>query len=116
MAPTCWPTTATRAHRSSARPRTTARCCRRCRAATTPPPRPRTRAEAAMATRQFLWIVWPAFLAACLLQALVFALVDPHDVQWLHGSMAWSRQAVYAAAFFAFWGISMAACALTTLL
>ncbi|MBK0393907.1 hypothetical protein [Ramlibacter algicola] len=69
-----------------------------------------------MLARKMLWIAWPAFLAACLLQALVFALVDPHDVQWLHGTLAWSRQAVHAVAFFAFWVISMGACALTTLL
>ena len=69
-----------------------------------------------MVARKMLWIAWPAFLAACLLQGLVFALVDPQDVQWLHGTLAWSRQAIYAAAFFAFWAIGMAACSLTTLL
>lgn len=69
-----------------------------------------------MSTRNALWIAWPAFLAACLLQGLVFALVDPQDVRWLHGTLGWSRQAVYAAGFFAFWAIGLVACALTATL
>jgi hypothetical protein len=66
--------------------------------------------------RQLMWIVWPAFLAACVLELLVFALVDPLEVHWSGQALGWSRQAVYTAAFFAFWLASMGACALSTLL
>jgi hypothetical protein len=69
-----------------------------------------------MLERKVLWIAWPAFLAACLLQAVVFAFVDPLELQWFDEALAWSRQAVYAAAFFAFWAIAIGACALTALL
>ncbi|MFN5350407.1 MAG: hypothetical protein ACK5A0_12870 [Polaromonas sp.] len=57
-----------------------------------------------------LWVLitWPAFLAACLLEALVFAAVDPSEVHWLGQTVQPSRQAVYTAAFFSFWAIAMA--------
>jgi hypothetical protein len=69
-----------------------------------------------MLIRKLLWILWPAFLGACLLQLVVFALVDPQEVQWLHEGLGLSRQAVYAAGFFTFWAVCIAACSLTTLL
>ncbi|MBA4328088.1 MAG: hypothetical protein C0428_07660 [Polaromonas sp.] len=68
-----------------------------------------------MSGRKIMSIAWPAFLGACLLELLVFGLVDPQNVH-LPGPTAWSRQAVYTAAFFAFWGVCMASSALTALL
>ena len=69
-----------------------------------------------MWTQRLMWIAWPAFLAACLLEMLVFALVDPGDLQWAGQPLALSRQGVYTLAFFAFWGVTGVASALTTLL
>lgn len=69
-----------------------------------------------MPGRKIMAIVWPAFLAACLLELLVFALVDPRDVHLAGQTPGWSGQAIYTAAFFAFWGVCMAASALTVLL
>jgi hypothetical protein len=57
-------------------------------------------------------VVWPAFLAASLLEALVFALVDPGELHWPGQWGQPSRQAVYAMAFFAFWIITMACSAM----
>ena len=68
-----------------------------------------------MAAR-LMWIAWPAFLAACALELLVFALVDPAELAWAGEPLRWSRQAVHTIAFFAFWLVSLGACALTTLL
>lgn len=68
-----------------------------------------------MANR-LMWIAWPAFLAACALELLVFAFVDPQELQWSGHALGWSRQAVYTLGFFAFWLVAMGACALTTLL
>jgi hypothetical protein len=65
---------------------------------------------------RMMCIAWPAFLAACVLELLVFAFFDPLDLQWAGQALAWSRQAVYTAAFFAFWGVCTGACALTSLL
>lgn len=69
-----------------------------------------------MPGRTLLGIAWPAFLAACMLQAVVFALVDPHEVHWVGHELAWSRQAVYAAGFFVFWLAAALSSALTLLL
>jgi hypothetical protein len=68
-----------------------------------------------MVTRM-IWIAWPAFLAACLLELMVFAVVDPLELQWSGQNLGWSRQSAYTLAFFAFWLVSAGACALTTLL
>ncbi len=53
-------------------------------------------------------VAWPAFLGACLLEAAVFAVVDPLELSWAGGPLGWSRQAVYTAAFFLFWAICLA--------
>jgi hypothetical protein len=69
-----------------------------------------------MKLQRWMWITWPAFLLACLLEMLVFALVDPQDLHWFGQPVALSRQTVYTLAFFAFWAVSMVASGLTTLL
>ncbi|HEY0200086.1 MAG TPA: hypothetical protein VGC24_00160 [Burkholderiaceae bacterium] len=61
-------------------------------------------------------IAWPAFLAACVLEMLVFALVDPHDLRWLGQPLEWPRQAIYTLAFLAFWVVAIGLGALTALL
>lgn len=66
--------------------------------------------------RQRLQVAWPAFMAACVMEVLVFALVDPQDLYWSGQVLAVSRQTVYTAGFFAFWAIGAAACAMTALL
>ena len=69
-----------------------------------------------MQPQKLMWITWPAFLAACVLELVVFAFVDPTELEWAGHPLAWSRQGIYTAAFFVFWTISLAACWLTTLL
>ena len=69
-----------------------------------------------MLAQRLMWIAWPAFLLAGVLEMLVFALVDPQDMHWMGQPLDWSRQAVYTLSFFAFWGVTMLSSALTTLL
>ena len=69
-----------------------------------------------MWTQRLMWIAWPAFLMACGIEMLVFAVVDPEDLQWFGQPLAFSRQAVYTLAYFLFWILTMASGALTTLL
>lgn len=69
-----------------------------------------------MQNHKWMWVVWPAFLVAAGLEMLVFAVVDPNDLQWFGQPLALSRQAVYTLAFFAFWGLAMVSSALSVLL
>ena len=57
-----------------------------------------------------LQILWPAFIAAGVLELLVFAHVDPADVRSIAGApVELSRQAVYTLSFFGFWAVTAAA-------
>ena len=69
-----------------------------------------------MWTSRLMRIVWPAFLSACALELVVFALVDPLELRWSGHPIAGSRQAVYSAAFFIFWLAGLLSAALATLL
>ncbi len=69
-----------------------------------------------MRMKRLMWVVWPAFLVAGLLEMLVFALVDPQDLHWAGQSLEWSNQAVYSGAFFLFWLLAILSSALTALL
>ena len=67
-------------------------------------------------SRHLMTVVWPGFLVACLLELLVFALVDPQDVRWVGHQVTLPREAVYTLAFFVFWVMAMLSSALTALL
>ena len=63
--------------------------------------------------KKWMLVVWPAFLAACGLEMVVFALFDPHDLQgWVRG-WGLGRQAIYTLAFFTFWTIATSSSWLT---
>lgn len=67
--------------------------------------------------RHALRILWPAFMAAGVLEMLVFAVVDPGQLHGVGGSpIEWSAQAVYTVTFLLFWGTISIAGAITTLL
>lgn len=72
--------------------------------------------EKYMLAKRMMWIAWPAFLVAGILEILVFGLVDPQDLHWFGHPLALSRQGVYTLAFFAFWGLAMVSSGLTMLL
>lgn len=69
-----------------------------------------------MKVQKLMWIAWPAFLVAGVLEMLVFAMVDPQDLHWQGLPLALSRQGVYTLSFFVFWGVTMLSSGLTTLL
>ena len=66
--------------------------------------------------QRLMWIGWPAFLAAGVMEVLVFAAFDPLDLHWLSHSADFSRTAIYTVAFFMFWAIFAAAGYMTMLL
>ena len=67
-------------------------------------------------TDRVMQVMWPAFIAACMLELVVFALVDPGEVHWVRRSWGWSHQAVYAGGFFVFWVICGVGSSLTAML
>ena len=69
-----------------------------------------------MLGKRLMWVIWPAFMVAGILEMVVFALVDPQDLQWAGQSLELSNQAVYTVAFFLFWMLAMVASGLTALL
>ena len=69
-----------------------------------------------MLAQRMMWIAWPAFLLAGVIEMLVFALVDPQSLHWFGQPLALSREAVYTLAFFVFWLLTMTSSALTILL
>ena len=66
--------------------------------------------------QKIMWIVWPSFLMAGVLELLVFALVDPQDMHWFGHAFEASRQAVYTLGFFVFWFLIALASAMTLFL
>ena len=69
-----------------------------------------------MLTRRLMWIAWPAFLIAGVIEMLLFAVLDPQSLQWFGQPMQWSREAIYTLAFFVIWVLTMISSALTVLL
>jgi hypothetical protein len=64
-----------------------------------------------------LQILWPAFLMAGVLEALVFVVVDPAGLRWFGAdAVDLPVQGVYSVTFFIFWSVIATAGALTHLL
>jgi hypothetical protein len=59
-------------------------------------------------SREWIAVLWPAFVAACLLEIVVFAGFDPHDFNFFGLSVEAGSDVVYSIAFFAFWAITSA--------
>ena len=69
-----------------------------------------------MLRERLMWIAWPAFLVAAVLEMMVFAVLDPETLSLFGEQVGWSRYAIYTVTFFIFWGMTMLSSALTTLL
>lgn len=51
-------------------------------------------------------VAWASFLAAGVLEALVFAVVDPAELRWFGAApVQLSAQAVYTVSFLIFWAV-----------
>lgn len=69
-----------------------------------------------MLGQRLMWVAWPAFLVAAVLEMLVFAVVDPSDFHLSGMGTGLSREGTYTVVFFVIWGFTCASSALTTLL
>ena len=67
--------------------------------------------------RLLLCVLWPAFLTAGVLDALVFAVIDPHELRWFGGALiGWTLVAIHSVTFLIFWAGISAASSMTALL
>jgi hypothetical protein len=67
--------------------------------------------------RYAMAVAWSSFLVAGVLEALVFAVVDPHDLRWFGGAQVeLSAQAIYTVSFLIFWGVIALGASLALLL
>jgi uncharacterized membrane protein YcfT len=65
---------------------------------------------------KMMWVAWPSFLMAGVMELLVFAVVDPQDMNWFGQPFEMSRQTIYTISFFVFWLVIAIAGGLTILL
>ena len=67
--------------------------------------------------KRLLSILWPAFCAAGVLDAMVFAVIDPQALRWFGGALiGWTPVTVYSVTFLIFWAGASSAAAMTSLL
>lgn len=67
--------------------------------------------------RYAMAVAWSSFLGAGVLEALVFAVVDPGELRWFGAApIELSAQAVYTLSFLIFWGVSALGASLALLL
>ena len=67
--------------------------------------------------RRALWVAWPSFLMAGVLEMLVFSVADPAELHVFGESLAsLPATGVYTLAFFCFWLVVALAASMTMLL
>lgn len=66
--------------------------------------------------QRIMWVVWPAFLVACVAETVFFSLLDPIDLQFFGAPAGFSRETFYTVGFFGFWLFGSASSALTVFL
>ena len=67
--------------------------------------------------RVALAVLWPAFLTAGVLDALVYAVLDPRELRWFGGApFGWTPVAVHSVTFLIFWVAVSVAAGMTALL
>jgi hypothetical protein len=69
-----------------------------------------------MMTKYWMFIVWPSFLMAGVMEMVVFAMVDPQDLHFFNQAIDVSRQGIYTLSFFIFWIICAASSSLSVFL
>jgi len=65
---------------------------------------------------RLMWVLWPAFLAAGVAEAIFFTVFDPFDLHFFGSPLEISREAIYTMGFFGFWALGIASSALTVFL
>ena len=66
--------------------------------------------------QRLMRVLWPAFLVAVAAEGVFFTVFDPFDLHFFGAPLDMSRAAIYTIGFFGFWGLGVAASALTVFL
>ena len=66
-----------------------------------------------MKFKSFFSVAWPSMLGACLIEMLVFAMIDPSQIPTMASATGLSVQGIYSLSFFVFWAAIGVACAMT---
>ena len=66
-----------------------------------------------MNSRKLIWILWPSFIVAGVVEAVFFTLVDPGELVLFGNPVELGKTAVYSLGFFAFWAATAGSSALT---
>ena len=70
-----------------------------------------------IARRLAMSVLWPAFLLAGVLEALLFVVVDPRDLRWFGGpALGLSVTAAYSVTFLIIWALMSVSSWLTAML
>jgi hypothetical protein len=57
-------------------------------------------------SRDWMAVLWPSFVTACLVEMVVFASFDPQDWHFFGFDENQSAETVYSVAFFCFWAVT----------
>jgi len=68
-----------------------------------------------MKCHDWIWILWPSFLIACIAEGLFFTFISPEDIVVFGRPVEASQQAIYTIGFFMLWGLCALSSALTFL-
>lgn len=66
-----------------------------------------------MNPRLLIHVLWPAFIAAGVANAVFFTIVDPIDLSLFGWPIGSNRLAAYTVGFFGFWAVAAGSSALT---
>jgi hypothetical protein len=72
--------------------------------------------KTSLLAKRIMWIFWPSFLMAGVLEMLVFAMINPEDLHWFGKAVQLSHQGIYTISFFVFWLVTVLSSALTAFL
>lgn len=63
--------------------------------------------------RGLMQVLWPAFIGAAITVGLLFSVIDPLQIEWVHVQLEDSRPAAYTLGFLVFWVLFAISCGMT---
>ena len=66
-----------------------------------------------MKLQSLIWVLWPAFIAAGVAEALFFTIFDPEELPFFGTIVGASRITTYSVGFFLFWAFAAFSSTLT---